>query len=255
MKKITALIADDMLQMRLLLKTLLRQLDCDVHMVEDGSKVIKAIQDHQPDILFLDLDMPVMSGLDVLSMFDRLKHPPYTVVITADTTPKSRSLALDYGANAFITKPYSEQMISDVLKSYSALRDAPVICTTLIAEDDDLMRNLLRSMLEKQHCRIVHSVRNGAEALDCLERGPEPDLVFLDIEMPVLDGLSALRKIREKGQDVFCAMVSAHSSFDNVKSAMNQGADGFIVKPYTEEKLRQVLGKYQGRRKNKAEAS
>lgn len=248
MRKISTLVADDVLQMRQLLKTILRKLDCDVTLVDDGSQVIKAINDHHPDILFLDLEMPTMSGMQVLKQFEQLLNPPFTVVITADTTPKSRGMALDYGANGFITKPYSEQMISDIIARYSSMRKAPQITTALIAEDDDLMRDLLIKMLDKQHCRVVHASRNGNDALAYLELESVPNMVFLDIEMPVLDGLSTLKKIRENKLDVFCAMISAHSSFENVKNAMDQGADGFIVKPYTEEKLRQVLAKYSNKK-------
>lgn len=249
MKKISTLVADDVLQMRQLLNTILRQLGCDVSVVEDGSLVMKAISDHNPDILFLDLEMPGMSGLEVLAQFETLSNPPFTVVITADNNTKTRSRALDYGVNGYITKPYSEQMISDVIRNFCARRDAPLHTTALIAEDDDLMRDLLINMLEKQHCRVIHSSRNGKDALAYLELEAIPNLVFLDIEMPVLDGLSTLREIREKKFEVFCAMISAHSSFENVKNAIDQGADGFIVKPYTDEKLRQVLAKYHAHKK------
>lgn len=256
MRQITALIADDVAEMRYLLRATLREFDCEVICeVRDGSQVLAAIEKNNPEIVFLDLDMPKMSGMDVLAGYGTIQNPPYTVVITADTSAENMNKALNQGASGFITKPYTPLKVGEAVKAYCAKRDATLVCTALVADDEELMRELLKSVLVKQQCNVTHAVENGAEVLVFLEQNALPNLVFLDIDMPVMDGLSALRNIREKKLDVFCVMVSAHSTFENVKKAMSQGADGFLVKPYTEEKIRQVLGKYHSKRKKQRGAS
>lgn len=245
MKNITALIVDDVAEMRQLLRSILRETGCEVlGEARDGAQALSAIERDKPDMLFLDLDMPGMSGIELLEILQTVPNAPYTVIVSGDISSESQGSALAHGAKGFIGKPYTAQAVSEALQGYATQRDAANACTALIADDDALMRDLLKNALEKQQCRVIHAVENGAEAIRYLEQNAEPDIVFLDIDMPIMNGLGALQKIRESKRTVFCAMVSAHSTFVNVKNAMNQGADGFIVKPYTEDKIRQIIGKY-----------
>ncbi len=67
--------------------------------------------------------------------------------------------------------------------------------SVMIADDSEDIRGLLRYWLEKRQCRVVEAV-NGQEAVD-LTRGECPDLILMDLLMPVLDGMDATRRIRE----------------------------------------------------------
>ena len=73
--------------------------------------------------------------------------------------------------------------------------------------------------------------RNGEEALEILKNNPEIDIVLSDINMPKMDGLTLLEKVREKKFDLRTIMVSAYSDIENIRSAMNNGAFDFITKP------------------------
>jgi len=61
--------------------------------------------------------------------------------------------------------------------------------------------------------------------------------------MPGMSGLETLREIRQKHPNLFAVMVSGHSRIENVKTAIGAGANGFIVKPFAADKVRQVLEK------------
>ncbi len=67
---------------------------------------------------------------------------------------------------------------------------------TLIVDDNDLMRTSLRGMLGSEDCQIVGEAKNGTLALECIER-TRPDIIFMDVMMPEMDGLQALQSIRE----------------------------------------------------------
>ncbi len=248
MSRITAIIVDDVAQLRQLLRSVLKRYDCDV-VAEfgDGNGVLAATEETKPDIVFLDLDMPNTSGQSVLASFAALAHHPYTVVVSGDSRRQTRDLVLDAGAHAFITKPFTSQNVGAVVEAFNVSKEAAQSYTALIADDENIMRDLLSNVLKKQNCTVVHAAANGQEALSYLVNNPAPDIVFLDIDMPVLDGLSTLKKIREISASQFCAMVSAHSSFANVKLAMDQGSNGFIVKPYQDEKIRQVLKQFRAK--------
>ena len=62
--------------------------------------------------------------------------------------------------------------------------------------------------------------------------------------MPGKNGLEVLQEIKAEFSDLFVAMISGHNSFDNIKRSMELGADGFVVKPYTSIKIREMIDKY-----------
>ncbi|MGD8567139.1 MAG: response regulator [Gammaproteobacteria bacterium] len=113
----------------------------------------------------------------------------------------------------------------------------------LVADDVKIMRSLLRSNLASFECEIVSEVDNGDEVLEQV-RHFSPDIVFLDIKMPGKNGLEVLQEIKSEFSDLFVAMISGHNTFDNIKRSMELGADGFIVKPYTAIKIREMIDKY-----------
>jgi len=113
----------------------------------------------------------------------------------------------------------------------------------LVADDLKLMRSLLRSSLTSFDCEIIAEVDNGAKVADQV-REFHPDIVFLDINMPGKNGLDVLQEIKEEFDDMFVAMVSGHNSFDNIRRSIELGADGFVSKPYTAIKIREMIDKY-----------
>lgn len=89
----------------------------------------------------------------------------------------------------------------------------------------------------------IREARDGAAALNAWRQW-RPRVTFLDIDMPGQDGLSVLKVIRVEQSDAFVAMVSGHSSADNVRLALSTGASGFIVKPFKPQRVVDVLERY-----------
>lgn len=121
----------------------------------------------------------------------------------------------------------------------------------LIVDDVAVMRDLLKGVLRGFGYDNVQDVSCGEDALKLLQRESYA-IVMLDINMPGISGMKTLQKIREADEDIFVAMVSAHSSAENVRQAIDNGVDGFVVKPYTQKKVGELLDKY--RRKLSARA-
>jgi len=71
-----------------------------------------------------------------------------------------------------------------------------------------------------------------------------PDITFLDINMPGMDGVETLKKIREIDESAFVCMVSADAFIEMVEKLMKVGVDGFVVKPISQERIHQVVEKY-----------
>lgn len=115
--------------------------------------------------------------------------------------------------------------------------------TALLAEDVDIMRRLLKNALSTYSCNVIAEVENGNDVAIKVQESA-PDIVFLDINMPGKNGLEVLQEIRKLNKDIFIAMVSGFSSFENVKAALEYGANGFIVKPFTTVKIKEMIDKY-----------
>lgn len=115
--------------------------------------------------------------------------------------------------------------------------------SALLVDDDGYTRNLLGSILKALECTVDHAVSSGEEAIRKCKKS-RVDILFLDIEMPGMNGFETLVKILEDTPDQYVIMISAHSTLDNVRKAIELGAKGFIVKPYTTSKVRDLLENY-----------
>ncbi|WP_407148826.1 sigma-54-dependent transcriptional regulator [Bradyrhizobium sp. ORS 86] len=114
--------------------------------------------------------------------------------------------------------------------------------TILIADDDAVQRRLVENMVQK--CGYEPLVVDSGDAAVAALTAPEAraiDAVVLDLVMPGLDGLGVLAKIREAGLNVPVIVQTAHGGIDNVVSAMRAGAQDFVVKPASFERLQVSL--------------
>ncbi|MBO7110866.1 MAG: response regulator [Bacteroidaceae bacterium] len=103
--------------------------------------------------------------------------------------------------------------------------------TVLIVDDIPVNIILLKTMLARTNVKILTAV-NGQEALDMV-RQLKPNVVLLDIQMPILNGMEVLKEIKADPQlkDTAVIMVSAYTSAEDIEQSMSLGASGFIKKP------------------------
>jgi two-component system chemotaxis response regulator CheY len=113
----------------------------------------------------------------------------------------------------------------------------------LVVDDSRAIRSMLRRLLGSMGFE-VHDAGHGAEALDVLRTAPEPiDLVLVDWNMPVMDGLTFLKTMRSETRfaDVVVLMVSSESDPEKVARALMKGADDYVIKPLTADVLEAKL--------------
>ncbi|PKM73166.1 MAG: DNA-binding response regulator [Firmicutes bacterium HGW-Firmicutes-16] len=105
----------------------------------------------------------------------------------------------------------------------------------LLAEDEKELSNALVTIL-KHNNYSVDAVYDGLEALDYLQ-AENYDGVILDIMMPKMDGLTVLKKLREKGSDLPVLMLTAKSEIDDRVMGLDSGADDYLTKPFATKEL------------------
>ena len=115
----------------------------------------------------------------------------------------------------------------------------------LIVDDDTLMRNALRAMISRfKNFQIIGEAANGAEAIAICRLYPV-HLIFMDIIMPVMDGLEATKEIRRLSrrdcQEIPIIAMSANAFDEDVKKSLASGMNGHLSKPIDLAKLEEVL--------------
>lgn len=122
------------------------------------------------------------------------------------------------------------------------------LLTVLIVDDSDTVRRQLRSFLQECGCHVIAEAKNGIEAIDQYVRN-KPQLVTLDLVMPVLDGLSALSEIRSYDPQAKVMVITSSLSKKNRTEAEELGVEIFVAKPVSLEKIRQALSEIQPMKK------
>lgn len=112
----------------------------------------------------------------------------------------------------------------------------------LIVDDAAFMRANIKNILERSDYQVVGEAQNGAVGV-ALYKELKPDMVTMDITMPEMTGLDALRQIKAFDPNAKVVMLSAISQEGMIKEAILSGAKTFIVKPFTPELLLQTLNK------------
>ena len=258
------IVEDDALQ-RESVRQLLSNGDVKITAVANASEALAHLKNTTFDCMVVDLNLPDLSGYDLLeemSQQEGVAFPP-VIIYTGRALDREEEQRLRRYSKSIIIKdarsperlldevtlflhqveaklpPEHQQMLKTARDRESALEGRRV----LIVEDD--VRNVfaLSSVLEPKGI-TVNIARNGREALDVLTRssqngGTRIDLVLMDIMMPEMDGLTAMREIRKRGEwkNLPIIALTAKAMADDHDKSLAAGANDYIAKPLDVEKL------------------
>ena len=183
------LVIDDESDSRTLLTHMLEEFGCQVIAANSGEQGLRMAREFRPQIITVDLLMPSMNGWQVLQSVKAdplLRDIPVVVVSVVASENRGRIL----GAVDVLQKPVAREELLAVLQRSPGPRRPRV----LVVDDDEDARRILTAYLEGEAAE-VRTANNGREALVALEHF-SPDLVLLDLMMPVMDGLGFLNVIR-----------------------------------------------------------
>lgn len=105
------------------------------------------------------------------------------------------------------------------------------------------MRVMLKEILTRMGQEITGEAADGQEVLDMYDEAQPPDLVTLDITMPRMDGIEALRRLRECRPESRVIVCSAQGKDDVKRECLSSGASAFIVKPFQAEQVAKAIGR------------
>lgn len=260
---IKVLIVDDSASMRATLRAFLEDAGIEViGQLPSGQQLMQTIAQSPPDIVCLDYNLPEINGLELLKSIVA-EHPHVAVVmITGEKDPNIYSAAADIGAAGFIRKPFSPDKIAKEIKhiiqtkhliaatgvpakaadAAETVTEFTVKKTAVIADDSKTMRALLTVILSNQNIDVQAEATNGTQAVELVAQH-QPDIACLDIDMPAMNGLDALRDIRQKSPNTKVLMITGISKREIVIEAVKRGASGFVVKPFDPAKVSEAIAK------------
>ncbi|MGL4730127.1 MAG: response regulator [Clostridium sp.] len=115
----------------------------------------------------------------------------------------------------------------------------------LIVDDATFMRMMIKDILEKNGFEVVGEAQNGLKAVE-LYKSEKPDVVTMDITMPDMDGIEAVKAIKEFDPNAKIVMCSAMGQQSMVMDAIRAGAKDFIVKPFQADRVLEAINKVIG---------
>ena len=243
MLNLRALIVDDSTVVRSQLRNEIKEVsgdfqvfECD-SVLEAGRFLLRSV----PDVLFLDLNMPNINGIELLKKFDSVlggRRPPIVVSISTDTRPATIEALKERGAYALLPKPFDKSKVAMLL-----LRIVKMVQSrrVLIVDDSATVRSVVRRIVK--HSRLMVYVEEAASGADAIRlfRSGGFDLAFIDVEMPGIDGLEAAGEILYSSGDAHVVLMSGKDDEAIRRAASHIGVDFFLKKPFYARDVDEVL--------------
>jgi CheY-like chemotaxis protein len=198
--------------------------------------------------------MPGIDGLTAAAEIrERARHQPKIVLVTAFPRDSAAAASPSPRLDGRLSKPVTRSSLSDLLAElFTAPRPSIVVPTPtaadarldglrlLLAEDNEINAEIAVALL-KGHGVSVDVVTNGVEAIARLQNDPLYDGVLMDVQMPVMDGLTATRRLREAGFTLPILAMTANALTEDRAMTREAGMNDHITKPIDPARMRDVI--------------
>ncbi len=251
---VSALVVDDNAINRQMLNEFLARWRMSVTIASDAAEAVAKLAQlsaagNLPRILLADINMPDMDGWELAARVRQQQHydTVQILVMPSSGTRGDANRCRDLRIEGYLTKPIvmdelydtltaivsGKQQPADLVTRHS-VRESHSRCTILVVDDVEINRELLRATLEKQGHQICLA-ENGREAVDRFSH-ERFDIVFMDMQMPILDGYGAVREIRnlEQARDLVRTPIVAMTAYamqGDREKCLAADMDAYLSKP------------------------
>ncbi|NUK48117.1 response regulator [Prosthecochloris sp. DSM 1685] len=264
------LVVDDSNANRLQAKHLLAAHRCRISEAENGQEAIALISAEHFDLILMDMEMPILSGDEASRQIksgkniakDYETHNSDVPIIALTSLSKEEALprVQRAGMDGLISKPLTPEKLYTVLEDHifsekdqtNYTTGSPVLenPTILLVDDNLTSRKFMNIILERMGARVVQA-ENGLEALKTLD-SREIHLVFMDMEMPVMDGVEATRQIRsgktfkefKNYRTIPIIALTGNTDREHIDRILESGMNAHLGKPVSRNELNAVFSKW-----------
>jgi CheY-like chemotaxis protein len=239
-RSIKMLVADDSQAIRSIFRTVAERSCGLIELVEasDGRECMKVLSRGEVDLAFIDVYMPEMSGLEALRNARRFGIRSFVTLMSGPDSDQFMDLARQLRAYEFLRKPFGVRDIEAIMETYQRVIGPTKV---LIVDDSMTVRKVVQQVLARSIFRLdCYEAPDGETALAYCDR-VNFDIIFLDCNMPGLDGLTTLDRLRLRNSDARVVMISGEKGKDLPQRALKRGAAAFLAKPFRPADIDSVL--------------
>jgi two-component system, sensor histidine kinase and response regulator len=266
-----ALVVDDHAGNRKILEQFLKAAKISVTCMDGGARVVETLQQAQTDdapfdVLLLDLNMPEMDGYMVAEAIRGAIPKPPTMIVLTSALERDAQKCEKAGFDGFMAKPVRRQRLLQMIArllgetpgdagddgrkhkmhtQYTVREAMKHSVRILLAEDNPVNQKLAVMMLGKAGYK-VEVASNGKVAVAKFTESPEDyDLIFMDVQMPEMDGKAATQTLRRLGfDDVPIIAMTAHAMKGDREMCLEAGMNDYITKPIKRETVFEMINRY-----------
>ncbi len=215
----------------------------DVVFVEPSKstpEIIQIANDMKPDIIVVDMDFLKESSGNILSAIKEIVPSVIAIGIRSGENVLSFKEFNDY-----LSQPFSfyklVSMIDTLLKTgVSGSKNIPNTLKVLLAEDVAINQELARKLFKKFFDLDIETADDGVDAV-AKARAKKYDVIFMDMNMPNMDGTQATREIRGFDKDIPIIALTANAYAEDIERAYKSGMNNYCTKPFVKEKIEKAL--------------
>ncbi|WP_200977581.1 PAS domain S-box protein [Echinicola sp. 20G] len=256
------LIVDDNDNNRMILERMLALRGIETAQAKNGFEAIQKLIDGEKfDVILMDYHMPYMNGIETIRKIrESFEHQPIIFLHSSSDDENILRACKELGVKMKLVKPIKIQEMYDALMTINRKQDhkkskpqkdtkksiLPKDTKILIVEDNTINMLLAKTVVNNlSPITRVLEAKNGIEALEVCEE-ELPDIIFMDIQMPEMNGYEATQEIRKRfnNRSILIIALTAGNIKGEREKCLNAGMNDFIAKPFVEEDLIKLLEKW-----------
>lgn len=244
--KARVLIVDDDQGMARTTAMILDRKGCATTTAKSGPEALRRIRERAFDIIFLDIKMPLMDGVETHDRIKAIQPDAVVVMMTGYAVEELIQQALENGAWDILYKPLDIDRVVTIIERAKAVRNSALV---LIVDDDPSTCTTLRNILTHNGYR-VNTAHSGEEAIKATHRC-EFDILFIDVKLPTINGLETYLSIRRADSEAVVVMMTGYRDEvdDLIQQALDSHAYACLYKPFAPQELLDLVDRICVRRR------
>lgn len=242
-KKKTILIIEDDMNFANIIKGINDDMDINSLIATTGEDGLRLAKKDDIDGILLDIGLPDMNGIEVLKklkLIERLRPIPVHIISAKLKNNRTEGL----GVIGYNQKPVDENKIREVISNMLNIDETNIEKSIklknkeILVVDDDVRNVFVLASVFEEYGAVIHNAENGRAALEKLEK-INPDLILMDIMMPIMDGYETISRIKEKNEydSIPIIALTAKSMEEDRAKCIEAGADDYMAKPVDNDTL------------------
>jgi CheY-like chemotaxis protein len=239
-RSIRMLVADDAQAIRHVFRHVAARSCGLIDLVEaaDGRECVKLLGRCDIDLAFIDVYMPEMSGIEALRGARSMGVKTFVTLMSGPDSDRFMERARQLEAYEFLRKPFGVRDVEGIIETYRRVVGATKV---LIVDDSMTVRKVVQRVLAGSIFHMdCYEAPDGETALAYSGR-VNFDVIFLDCNMPGLDGLATLDRLRLRNPDAMVVMISGDRGGNYEARALKRGAAAFLAKPFSARDVDAIL--------------